>query len=201
VRLPYVYACSAILMAVETEAKFRVESHDQIRQRLRAAGARCLGTVLETNLILDRPDGSLRRQGCGLRLRTSQPLEGETARTTLTFKGPRAPGPLKVREELAIDLADGETMGGILTRLGYVAVLWYEKRRESWQIADGRVELDEPPHLGWFVEIEAPDEAAVRHIQSELSLRDADMVSASYVHMLDSWCMEHGITDRRLPLR
>ncbi|MCH7886073.1 MAG: CYTH domain-containing protein, partial [Planctomycetes bacterium] len=74
-------------MAVETEAKFRVESHDPIRQRLRAAGARSLGTVLETNLILDRPDGSLRRQGCGLRLRTSQPLEGETARTTLTFKG------------------------------------------------------------------------------------------------------------------
>lgn len=188
-------------MAVETEAKFRVESHEPIRRRLRAAGARCLGTVLETNRILDRPDGSLRRQGCGLRLRTSEALEGGTVRTTLTFKGPRAPGPLKVREELEVDLPDAETMGGILVRLGFVTVLWYEKRRESWQIADGRVELDEPPHLGWFVEIEAPDEAAVRRIQSELSLQDADMVAASYVHMLDTWCKEHGITDRRLPLR
>ena len=51
------------------------------------------------------------------------------------------------------------------------------------------------------MEIEAPDEAAVRRIQSELSLQDADMVAASYVRMLAAWCKEHGITDRRLPLR
>ncbi len=68
-------------MAIEIEAKLRVDSHDPVRDALRDCGAQYLDTVLETNRIYDRPDGSLRHRGCALRLRTARvvasPLVGD----------------------------------------------------------------------------------------------------------------------------
>jgi len=58
-------------MHLETEAKFRVEWHEPVRMRLEAAGATFHGRVLETNRLFDRPDGSLRQAGCGLRIRSA----------------------------------------------------------------------------------------------------------------------------------
>ncbi len=187
-------------ISIETEAKFRVTSHEAVRERLRAAGAQCLGMVLETNRILDRPGGMLRRQGCGLRLRTAVSLDGTTVDSTLTFKGQRAPGAMKKREELEVEVKDAQVLDCILDRIGLVEVLWYQKHRESWGLDGCRVELDEPPHLGFFVEIEGPDESAIRRVQGKVGLRDEEIVSDSYVHMLLAYCNEHGITDHRLAL-
>ena len=50
-------------MPFETEAKLRVDAHEPVRDRLRAGGATFIEKVIETNVIFDRPDGSLRRQG------------------------------------------------------------------------------------------------------------------------------------------
>jgi len=187
-------------MATETEAKFRVGSHDGVRERLRALGAECLGVVVETNVILDRPDGSLRQAGCGLRVRSTRLADGSDGPATLTFKGPRRPGPLKSREELEVSVDDAPTAEQLLALCGYVTILWYQKRRESWIVGDCRVELDEPPHLGLFVEIEGPNEAAIASVQERLGLGGESHVRESYVRMLIEYCREHGIVERRLEL-
>ncbi len=187
-------------MPIETELKLHVASHDPVRKRLRALGATCIGSVLETNIILDRPDGALRRRGCGLRVRsTIDKTTGERG-GTMTFKGPRAPGPLKRREELEIEVSDAGTAAGMLNRLGFVPILNYQKNRESWQLGPCRIELDEPPHLGLFVEIEGPNEAAIRETQRQLDLTEAQHEPRSYVAMLVAYCSEHGIANRELHL-
>lgn len=186
-------------MPLEIEAKFRVDSHEDVRARLREAGAEPLGSVIETNVIFDCPDGSLRGAGCGLRLRSTTGEDGTPVHATLTFKGPQQPGPLKVREEIDVGLDDAAGMELILASCGLQTILWYQKRRESWRLGDCRIELDEPPHLGWFIEIEGPNEAAIGAVQRQLRLGHLAHEPRSYVHLLLGHCQVQGIAPR-LPL-
>ena len=194
-------------MTIELEIKLRVDSHDPIRQRLAELKAEWIGRVLEFNRIFDRPDGSLRRTGCGLRVRqaTDQTTAGTavahrtgTHLATLTFKGPVLAGPVKSREEVEVAVANADAAAALLERLGFVSILNFEKRRESWRLGDCLVELDEPPHIGLFVEIEGPSVEAIRDAQRTLGLAQIPHESASYVRMLAAYCETHGIADRTL---
>ena len=187
-------------MPIETELKLHVASHEPVRKRLSTLGATFIERVLERNLIFDRPDGSLRKRGCGLRVRSTVDKESGERRATMTFKGPRAPGPLKRRQELEVEVSDGDMAAAMLDRLGFAEILDYQKSRESWQLGPCRIELDEPPHLGLFLEIEGPDEAAIREAQRQLELTAAREEPNSYVALLIAYCNEHGIADRTLCL-
>lgn len=182
-------------MALEREAKFQVESHEALRERLTSSRAERLGCVLETNVILDRPDGSLRRKGIGLRVRTTRDIETGERVTTMTFKGPVKPGPFKSREELEIGVSDFDTAVKMLEELGFARILRYQKRRESWRLDDCRIELDEPPHIGLFVEIEGPSDAAIDDVRKALNLDRLPHVKRSYPAMLLAYCEQHGIAN------
>ncbi len=195
-------------MSREIEAKLRVDSHQPVRERLRALGAEFVARVLETNRIFDRSDGSFRRRGCGLRIRSAVAADATTGRkedpthhaATLTFKGPVIAGTFTSREEVEVGISDEETTARMLALLGFAPVLVYQKRRESWRLGECRIELDEPPHIGLFVEIEGPDEHVIQEVQVALGLEATAHVRSSYVHMLAAYCEEHGITVRVLSL-
>ncbi|MCH8148946.1 MAG: class IV adenylate cyclase [Planctomycetes bacterium] len=188
-------------MSWETELKMRVASHDPVREKLHELRAALVGKFLEINEIFDRPDGALRRRGVGLRIRSTRPHQvGGDDLTILTVKGPRLPGVVKSREEVEFPVPSAETASRALNLLGFVRVLRYQKRRESWRLGECRVELDEPPHIGLFVEIEGPDEGTIFAMRRTLGLDDAEPVAESYVHMLSAYCADHGITDRVVEL-
>ncbi len=187
-------------MAREIEAKLRVTSHDVVREQLSAAGAEFIERVVETNEIFDRPDGSLRARGCGLRVRSTDPIEGGRPRATLTFKGPRGGGAFKSREELEVEVDDADVALELLKKLGFIVILSFQKRRESWRWGSCRIELDEPPLVGFFVEIEGPDDEAIQDAREALGLGGAELENASYVRMLLQVCNEQGIIDRTLTL-
>ncbi len=188
------------VVSIETEAKLRVASHDPIRRRLKEVGAASLGRVLENNEILDRPGGLLRRRGCGLRLRWTAAGASQGVSGLLTFKGPVLPSEVKKREELEISVSNVELTRQILRHLGFTRILYYQKWRESWRLDDCRVELDEPPHIGLFVEIEGPDESVILAVRAKLDLLSAPHENASYVRMLTDYCDTQGIADHTLLL-
>ncbi len=187
-------------MAMETEAKFRVESHDPVRDRLGKLGAEYLGRVLETNRIFDRSDGSLRARGCGLRVRSAESQDEATRQATMTFKGPVARGRYKSRQELEVTVGDPEVASDMLIAMGFARILCYQKRRESWTLENCRIELDEPPRLGLFVEVEGPHEEAIRSVAAAIGLGDGPHVRESYVRMLMAHCHAHGVSDGVLRL-
>lgn len=187
-------------MSIEIEAKFRVKSHEPVRSMLRSLGATPRGRVIETNCIFDRPDGWLRERGRGLRIRSLVGEGDDSDKATLTVKGPRMAGPLKSREELEIRISDADIACRAVEQLGFVRLLRYEKARESWTYRDCRIELDKPPHLGLFVEIEGPTADAIGAVQRELGLGDVPHTSDSYVRMLLEYCDEQGLVERDLPL-
>lgn len=183
-------------MPVEIEAKLKVASHDATRQKLRELGATCAGVHLESNTFFDAADRSLLAADKGLRLRVTRHLDGGKQEAIVTFKGPRQPSALKSREEIETRVADPGSMTSIFRALGFEPVLTFEKRRESWQLDECHVELDEVPHLGTFVEIEGPSESAVTAVQEKLDLAGSSPLRASYIGLLMAWLQEHGSSER-----
>jgi len=178
---------------VEIEAKMAVEDHEPVRRALSAHGARQISRVLEINRILDTSDHTLQSAGMGLRVRVNHNLATDRQETVLTVKGPLKAGPLKSREENELIVADADAALRFLEALGYRPVLTFQKRRETWELADCKVELDELPKLGRFVEIEGPGEAAVLAVRESLGLGEKSVIRASYVALLVQHLKGHNL--------
>lgn len=171
-------------MPVELECKLRVDRHDDVRSALEAGGAVYVGRVAETNRIFDSADGSLRRSGRALRVRSIEVLDGDGPGTTLTYKGPRQAGPFKRREEIEVEVGGVEPTVAMLRALGYIERLVFEKRRETWRLGACSVELDDVPTLGRFVEIEGPDDGSIREVMDRIGLAGEKSIGDGYVSLL-----------------
>jgi hypothetical protein len=83
----------------------------------------------------------------------------------------------------------------LLERLGLARMLSFEKRRESWR-SRCKVELDELPYLGCFVEVEGPAEQPVSAVRNNSASSDRPIVSSSYVALLMGHLQERGQTTK-----
>ncbi len=162
-------------MAEEIEIKLRVETAEAARARLAPLGFVVRhARELETNIVFDTADGRMKRSGELLRLRR------HGARTVLTYKGAGRVAKYKAREEVEVDVSDGEAFETILARLGYAPGFRYEKYRTEYERPgeSGLVTVDETP-MGDFIEIEgAPDwiDATAR----ELGFDETAYITGSY---------------------
>jgi len=183
-------------MAVEIEAKMKVDSFEPILARLKELGAASNGDALETNVFFDTDDRSLLAADKGLRLRTKISLPSNAAKHTITFKGPRQHGPLKSRDETELEVAEAKDAVALLDVLGFHRVLSFEKKRQTFKVADCLVELDELPHLGLYVEVEGPKEESVMSVREALHLSDRPIIKASYIALLMTYLQENNQSKR-----
>lgn len=171
-------------MAVEIEAKLRVQNFEQVRSRLVECNAAEVGQFLETNIFFDTVDRSLLSADCGLRLRRNHNVATGDETLIITHKGPRETGPVKSREETELEVAREDAAIQLLAQLGYEVIIRFEKRRQSFDLDDCRVELDEMPRLGCFVEIEGPSVESVQAAQRRLHLEHQPHERHAYVALL-----------------
>lgn len=183
-------------MPLEIEVKMKVEDHAPLRERLRGLGARRVSAVMETNVFLDTPEEALLAGDRGLRLRTNLNVETQKSTHVVTYKGARAQGPVKKREEIEIEVDDADRARELLAALGYGVALSFQKRRETWKLGDCTVELDELPMLGLFVEIEGPSEDAVLGVRTKLKLDDRETITDPYVGLLQAELVRTGSSAR-----
>jgi adenylate cyclase class 2 len=162
---------------IEQEIKIPVDSLDEIRHRLVESGAERLHAGLrEVNLLFDTADGSLASSDRVLRVRSV----GE--RHVLTFKGTASyRGAIRERREIETEVASPERLIELLEALGYAPCFRYEKDRESWRLADVRIDLDHTP-MGDFVELEGPS-ADLPETARALGLDPTRAVPGSYVSL------------------
>lgn len=160
-------------MPLEREIKLRFESADVARAMILALGATPLhGRRLQEDALLDTEDEMLRRQRATLRVRS------EGGKSLLTFKGPAAPGLIKIREEHETVVADGAALLTILEALGLHVWFRYEKYREEFSGDDIVIAIDETP-VGVFVEIEGGEDA-IHAAARDLGRGPADYITDSY---------------------
>lgn len=179
-------------MPVEIEAKMAVPDLDAIRDRLRQLGAQPAGRNLETNTFFDAEGRSLLASDQGLRLRRNVDQDTRAEEHIITYKGPLQHGVLKSREEVEVTVTGSDEAVQLLERLGFARMLEFEKRRESWRLGGCKVELDELPCLGSFVEVEGPAEDTVMRVREQLGLSDRPIIRSSYAALLTGHLQERG---------
>lgn len=175
----------------EVERKYRCE-HAPIREALDDNEFTREATIDQADTYFDHPTRSFAVTDEALRLRTTEPVDGETSTTELTYKGPREGHTAKTRRELTTTVSSEEALNTILEALEFEAVATVEKRRERYVRGEDVVVLDTINELGSFVEVEretqATDiEAAERDLQAiatALGLDEARLVERTYLGML-----------------
>lgn len=187
-------------MPVEVEQKFRVADRETLVRRLRERGAIRESLRRQADHYFAHPSRDFAREDEALRIR-----EDSGSPALLCWKGPRAPGPVKIREEIEAALGpDGvEPMQAILRRLGFRPVATVRKQRETWALAlpgphpAGRLDqtrvqiaLDTVEGLGEFAELElvvdADDRLAAAETVSQTAtiLGLVELERASYLNLL-----------------
>ena len=207
-------------MARETEIKLRISDVPAFHRALKRIGARLAGPgtskVHEENVIFDTPQGGLAKHGQLLRIRTETPevrgkpkTTGPQQRVVLTFKQPMvqpagaetgsaSSGSYKVRDEIEVEVAEGDNLTRIFEGLGMSGWFRYEKCRTTFRLPASKawalgllIELDETP-IGTFVELEGPA-AAIDRAATELGFSKHDYLSKNYLRLYMEECRRKGV--------
>lgn len=165
-------------MADEIETKLKVDSHEQVAQKLKELGAEFVSELLQEDHYFDSTDSSMVKSDKCLRIR-SQTING-SEKVFIAYKGPKKSGSLKRRLEVEFEVSDRKSAAEMFSALGYYDVLTVEKQRRLWLIDDCEVVLDKLAMLGDFIEIEGPNEETIMAVQKKLGLGDIGHVPDSY---------------------
>jgi len=169
-------------MPIEIEKKYRLtkKQRQEVLDRLPAIGAKRKGEDFEVNTLYTGESLDVGRSV--LRLRRI----GD--RGVLTYKESLPPRlDMKHRREDETRVDDPDAMELILDALGFTPALVYEKRRETWRLAQTEIVIDELP-FGLFMEIEG-SEKDIREIESKLAIKRLKTETLSYPRLM----LEHGV--------
>lgn len=151
-------------MNVELEAKWLDIKPDQLRQRLRSAGATLVHPErLMRRYTFDDPRGDMSRKGGWARVRD----EGETITMSYKQLNDRS---LHGTHETTLTVDSFEHAKEFLEDLGLVVKAYQETKRERWHLGQAEITIDTWPWIPTFVELEAPDEQTLRQTAASLGL-------------------------------
>ena len=183
-------------MCTEIEAKLKVDSLQKAAEALPGLGAEFLYEQLQRDYYFDDADTTFIKTDRCLRLRRQ--LIGGEEKVFLTYKGPKQQGRLKRRQEIEIELSDGDLAEKLLLAVGYEKILVFEKKRRTWRLGRCEIALDELPLLGCFVEIEGPDEESITRVQIDLGLKALSHIVDSYAVLMENELCRLGKAQREV---
>ena len=162
-------------MKAEIEVKFLDVDIEEVRERLKKAGA-----------TLEHPMRFMRRalieeehhakENSFLRIRD----EGD--KVTLTFKRRAVPDKettINSTQEIETTVGDFDTAVEIFSEAGWKYTTYQESRRETWRLDGAEIVIDEWPWIKPSVEIEAGSEQTVRDVAEKIGFDWKDAVFGS----------------------
>jgi adenylate cyclase class 2 len=179
------------MQAPEIELKFPAGNIQDLRRKAENAGFELITPrTFESNTLYDTPERTLRLRTELLRLRQYG------MRWTLTHKRmpdaseSAAGSRFKTRIETESEVADGEALADVFTRLGYGPVFRYEKFREEWDCDGGHLVIDETP-IGVWAELEGT-EPWIESMIERLGIDPDTTSTQSYGALFLDWKRETG---------
>lgn len=164
-------------MQQEIEVKFLDVNHDEVRARLQEVGAICKQPMrLMRRAIIDYPDKRLQISsdtGWGwVRVRD----EGD--KITCTYKHIAADGQ-DTTHEIEFIVSSYDNAVQLFEAIGLQKHSEQETRRETWQLDDVEVVLDEWPWMPPYIEVEGPSETAIKNVAENLGFKWDDALRGS----------------------
>ncbi|MHB8903917.1 MAG: CYTH domain-containing protein, partial [Patescibacteria group bacterium] len=148
-------------MQIEYEATFLNIDKDEMRNKLKLAGAKLIKPeFLQKRIVFNLPEGH-KIKGAFLRVRD------EADKITMSLKimdGKK----IENQKELCLEINDFNDGVEFLKTIGCERKAYQETKRELWILNDVEVTIDEWPFLEPFVEIEGKDENEVKKISLSL---------------------------------
>lgn len=169
-------------MKIEIETKIKVDSFDEVWERLKEHGAQLEAKVIQRDTFFVDTENKLTKSDRGLRLRVQ--IEDGVETVLLTYKGPRQDTDFKSRREIEVEVDSFESTEAIFLALGFEKGISFEKKRDLWSLDECEVCLDELLELGKFVEVEGPSEEKIRFVLEKIGLSPSDHIDKSYAKLM-----------------
>jgi len=163
---------------MEVEIKAKIENRENVENKLRKLGAIFVGEETEEDIYFQHPSRNFALTDEALRIRNGK---------VLTYKGPKVDKDTKSREEIEVNIENGNKMRKILKKLGFKPVAKVRKIRRIYKIGEVTVSIDHLDLLGDFVEIECIGEySSSRHKVFQLAtlLELREFIRKSYLELL-----------------
>ena len=162
-------------MQTEIEVKFLAVDHAALQRKLNELGATCTHPMrLMRRTVFDWPNFALESSVDGfLRVRD----EGD--KVTATYKQFNEALSIDGAKEIEITVNDYQKAVQLFEAVGMVAKSEQESRRETWELEDCEVVLDEWPWLKPYMEIEGPNVTAIQSVAKKLGLAWKDHITGS----------------------
>lgn len=133
---------------IEIEVKAHVEDPKLIERSIIALGGVPIGIENQADTYYNSSVNDFEKTDEALRIRA------QDDRFFLTYKGPKMDKVSKTRKEHQVEIKDPDSMGEILSALGFFPVATLIKKRKNYRIGDFFISLDDVRNLGYFIEIE-----------------------------------------------
>lgn len=148
-------------MNIEYEASFLNVNKDEIRSRLKEAGAKLIKSeFLQKRVVFELPAGH-EIPGGWLRVRDEQD------KITMSLKvvdGDK----IENQKEVCLTIDDFQIGVDFLLSIGAKQKSYQENKRELWLLDGVQITIDEWPYLEPYVEVESDSEAKVRAVSEKL---------------------------------
>lgn len=133
---------------IEVEVKARVGDPKLVERSIIALGASPIGIETQADTYYSSPYRDLGKTDEAFRVRV------QDNKYFLTYKGPKMDSLSKTRKEYEVEFNDADSMGNILSSLGFLPVATLVKKRKMFRLGDFLISLDEVRKLGDFIEVE-----------------------------------------------
>ncbi|MFA6466965.1 MAG: CYTH domain-containing protein [Patescibacteria group bacterium] len=172
-------------MQIEYEASFTNIDKDDIRSRLKKAGAQMIyPEFLMKRYVWHFPKG-YEIKGGWIRVRQ------EADKVTMSVKIIKDNKHIEDQKETCLTVSSFEDAREIINTIGCQEIAYQESKRELWKIGQVEITIDEWPFLEPFVEIEGPNEQA---IQVVAKLLDFDYSQAIFGSVDFQYAAKYGVT-------
>lgn len=172
-------------MQIEYEASFTNIDKDDIRSRLKTAGAQMIYPEFLMKRYVWHFLKGYEVKGGWIRVRQ------EADKVTMSVKIIKDNKQIEDQKETCLTVSSFEDAREIINTIGCQEIAYQESKRELWKIGEVEITIDEWPFLEPFVEIEGPNEQAV---QAVAKLLDFDYSQAIFGSVDFQYAAKYGVT-------
>jgi adenylate cyclase, class 2 len=172
---------------IEIEVKAFVEDPKKMERSIIELGATPIGIESQADTYYNAPYRDFAKTDEALRIRVLDD------KSILTYKGPKMDFVSKTRKEVQTQILDTDSMGNILSSLGFFPVATVSKKRKNFRIGDFCISLDEVRNLGNFIEVEVTVKDPRNHQEkvesifkfiAKLGINRESTIRKSYLEMI-----------------
>lgn len=178
---------------IEVEVKLPLFRRSITERKLLELGFVAEDLIRESDMYYNSKTHDFMKTDEALRIRQSDNMTRLTARSILTYKGPKLDDISMTRKELETEVSSPQTCDAILSSLGYTPFFPVNKLRQYYRKGEVEACVDQVENLGSFLELEimveeeSGREEALKKIETilhDLDLSLSESTTLSYLCML-----------------